>query len=118
MWDRFIDLVTYSWIGIFVADRVAPVGEPFGIILLALIPVYVADLGVRYRRVRNLKRFLKEHWLSILMVIPYLRILRIMRLLRLLRIGRVLRTVGAWRRIKRLSSRLGMWWPFTKGPGL
>ncbi len=113
MWDRFIDLVTVFWLAVFFTNLVVSLGEPFEIILLALISVYVADLGVKYRRVRNLKRFLREHWLSVLMVIPYLRVLRILRLLRLLRflrflrVGRALRTGGAWRRIKRLWSSLG-----------
>ena len=64
---------------------------------------YVLDLGVRYRRSGTLGRFVREHWFSILMVIPYLRVLRLFRLLRLLRllrvlrIGRLLRIVGALR---------------------
>ena len=91
MWDRFIDLVTVFWLGLFVTEFIAPLGQASEIILLSLIPVYVADLVVKYRRVRNLRRFVKEQWLTILMVIPYFRVLRLIRLFRLVRILRVAR---------------------------
>ena len=119
-WNRFVDLVTVVWLGLFFANLAFQLGEAAGIVLLALLPVYVADLGVKYRQVRNFKRFLREHWLSILMTIPYLRVLRILRLFRLLRFLRLMRVtrvgrwpgtiklVGALRRIKRL-------WPRTRG---
>ena len=115
MWDRFIDLVTVVWLGIFALGLAAPQGWESDV-LLYVIPVYVVDLGVKYRRVGNVRRFVREHWLTILMVIPYLRVLRLLRVLRVLRVaraGRVLRSSGAWRRLRRLWSRL---WGRPAGP--
>ena len=53
-----MDLVTLVWLSVFFVGFVASLGEAAQIDLLALLPVYVADLGVRYRRVGNLRRFL------------------------------------------------------------
>ena len=103
MWDRFVDTVTLAWLGIFVADLTVAQHDALAVVLISVLPVYVLDLGVRYRRSGTLGRFVREHWFSILMVIPYLRVLRLFRLLRLLRllrvlrIGRLLRIVGALR---------------------
>ena len=115
MWDRFVDVVTLVWLGVFAAEFVAPFDET-GMILLSLLPVYVVDLGVQYRRVGNLSRFLKADWLTILMVIPYFRVLRLVRLFRLLRAMRAVRAMriartgkkwhSAVRKLRRLSGRL------------
>jgi len=84
-WDRLVDLVTVVWLGFFVVGLVDP-GELVTNVQLGLLGVFVADLVVKYRRVGNLKLFFHNHWLDILMVIPYFRIFRILRLLRLLRV--------------------------------
>ena len=62
--------------------------------LIWTLPIYVADLGVKYKRVGNFRTFLRQHWVSIILTIPWLRalkILRFLRLLRLMRAGRVAR---------------------------
>ena len=114
MWDRFVDVVTFLWLGLFAVNLVA--SQPvLGAVLFWCLPIYVLDLGVKYRRAGNLGRFLKQHWFSILMTIPYLRVLRLLRLLRLLRVlkmagaGRALKTNGVWRKSKRLWSRRKEW---------
>jgi len=103
MWDRLVDVVTFVWLGVFAAEFLAPF-DGSGMLLLLLLLVYVVDLGVQYRRVGNLRRFLKTHWLTILMVIPYFRVLRLLRLFRLLRAMRAVRVVAAgqdWQEVVR-----------------
>ena len=92
MWDRFVDTVTYAWLGVFAAQFVVsnPVLDSF---LIWSLPIYVADLGVKYKRVGNFRTFLRQHWVSILLTIPWLRVLRILRFLRLLRLMRAGRIV-------------------------
>ncbi len=116
MWDYFVDVVTFIWLGVFVADIATQLGGASEVVLLSLLPVYVADLAVQYRRAGNLRDFLRKHWLTILMTIPYLRVLRLLRLARLLRTLRLFRIgrVGRWpgvqkiegarRKVKRLQS--------------
>ena len=60
--------------------------------------IYMADLVVQYRRVGRISLFLRKHWLTILMIIPYVRVLRLVRLVRAMRTLRVLRLVriGRW----------------------
>ena len=113
-WDIFVDVVTFIWLGVFVSDIAMSLGDASGVVLLSLLPIYVADLGVQYRRVGNLRGFLRKHWLTILMTIPYLRVLRLLRLARLLRTLRLFRIVrvgkwvqkieGARRKVERLQS--------------
>ncbi len=73
--------------------------------LLALLPIYVVDLGVQYRRVGSFRLFLKRHWLTILMTIPYLRVLRLARLARLTRVMRLVKLakIGRWPGLQRVE---------------
>jgi|GEM_PF-4662106 hypothetical protein len=125
MWDKFVDTITVIWLGMFFVDLMGPSTRVSDIILLSMLPIYVFDLGVKYRRAENAKDFFQHHWLSVLMVIPYIRILRAARMLRVLRMIRFTRTVrvgrnpgglkllGASRRIKRLRRRISIWNPRT-----
>lgn len=68
---------------------------------LALLPLFIVDLVVRYLKVRNLKRFLTHHWIDILIAIPYFRFIRLFRFLRLLKLTRVTKTGGAGGKLER-----------------
>ena len=116
-WDSFVDAVTLLWLGLFFADQVRLIGQVSETVLLALLPIYIADLVVQYRRVGQFRLFLRKHWLTILMTIPYLRVLRLVRLVRLLRVLKAVRVArivrwpglqrafGAMRKARRLSGR-------------
>ena len=96
MWDRFVDLVTILWLGIFFANIVQPGLIPTTI-ELGLLGVFVVDLVVKARVEPNLSIFLRKRWTDILMVIPYFRVFRILRFTRLLRILRATRIVRVGR---------------------
>ncbi len=96
MWDRFVDLVTILWLGIFFANIVQPGLIPTTI-ELGLLGVFVVDLVVKARAEPNFTTFLRKRWTDILMVIPYFRIFRILRFTRLLRILRTTRIVRVGR---------------------
>ena len=89
-WDRFIDLVTVVWLVLFIIGFINSELLPANITFM-LIGVFVLDLVVKYRRVSNLRTFLRRHWTDVLMVIPYFRILRVLRFGRLLRVLRSLK---------------------------
>jgi hypothetical protein len=62
---------------------------------LGLLSIFVADLGVTYYRANEPPlRFLRHHWLDVLLVIPYFRIFRVLRVVRLLRLLRLLQQPG------------------------
>lgn len=105
-WDRFVDAITLLWLGVFAADLVRPMPDVSALVLLGLLPIYLADLGVQYRRVGSFGLFLRKHWLTILMAIPYLRVLRLLRMARALRTLRVLRVarVGRWPGARRAAN--------------
>ena len=84
-WDRIVDFVTVIWLIIFVTGFIEPALIPANVSLV-LLGVFVADLGVKYRRAPNLRVFLRTRWTDILMVIPYFRIFRILKFVRLLRL--------------------------------
>jgi len=93
-WDRFVDLVTIVWLGVFVVgELLSEYGPVCDCINLALLPVFAADLMVRYRRVGNLRKFLRKHWLDILIVIPYFRFLRLIRLAKVVKATKITKPV-------------------------
>jgi len=92
-WDFFVDAVIIVWLAVFIIGELySEYSSWCDLVNIVLLPVFIADLIVRYRRVGSLVPFLKRHWIDILMVIPYMRFLRILRLLRLVRIVRISRT--------------------------
>ena len=48
---------------------------------------------VAYRRVGNLRLFVRKKWFDIIVAIPYFRILRLFRFLRILRVSRTVKAV-------------------------
>lgn len=88
----FVDFVTVVWLIVFVFGFVFPeYSEVAGNINLFLLPVFVADLYVGYRRSGSFKYFIRRKWLDILMVVPYFRIFRILRVMRAVRAARAVR---------------------------
>lgn len=107
-WDRFVDLISVVWVGIFILGQIYSrwryMCDNINIFLLS---IFVADLVVKYRKVHNWKVFLKRHWWDILIVIPYFRIFRVLkslRILRVLRIGRSVKVVKTTKAIKGVKS--------------
>lgn len=95
-WDRFVDAVTVVWLGVFILGFVSvEYGDACDLINLLLLPVFIVDLFVIYRRVGDVKVLLRKHWLDILMVIPYLRVIRAVRIIRVVRLARVAKTTRA-----------------------
>ncbi len=97
----FVDFVTVVWLIVFVFGFVfSEYSEVAGNINLFLLPVFVADLYVGYRRSGSFKYFVRRKWLDILMVIPYFRIFRILRVMRAIRAVRAARAVRASRSVR------------------
>ena len=95
-WDRFIDLATVIWLGIFVAELVSSPPTPANT-QWVLLSVFVADLGVKFQREPIKRTFLRRRWFDILMVIPVFRILRVLKFVRLLRLLKTVRIAKAGR---------------------
>lgn len=115
MWDKFVDFLSVVWVGVFVFGWVSPEWGGFcDNVNLGLLGVFVADLGVQYWRVRDWKRFLRHHWLTIFMVIPYFRVFRVLRLVKVLRMARLAKLPrvkgleSARRKVWRLGRRYGV----------
>jgi len=94
VWDSFVDIVAIIWLGVFVYGLVFPEYTYItDSINLGLLPVFIADLVVAYRRVGNLRLFVRKKWLDIIVAIPYFMILRLFRFLRILRVSRTVKAV-------------------------
>jgi len=92
LWDKLVDVVTIVWLFFFVLGFFSPSLESLcSVINLGLLPIFIADLVVRYKRVGSVKRFLRYHWFDILITIPYFRFLRALRILRAIRAARILK---------------------------
>lgn len=103
-WSRFVDLITVIWLVIFILRFFTSpaLSDALEIANIAILSVFVADLGVSYRKARSISVFFRKHWFDILMVIPYFRIFRIARILRLARFIRIARAVKVIRMTKTL----------------
>ena len=105
VWNRFVDLVTVIWLGIFFTNIAYPQLIPASI-EMGLLCVFVADLVLKARAAPVFKSFLRTRWADILMVIPYFRIFRILKLTRLFRFLKVARItrVGRFPGLKALEA--------------
>lgn len=93
-WDRIVDVVTIVWLFFFVLGSIrADLESLCDTINLSLLPIFIADLILKYKRVGKIKTFLRHHWFDILITIPYFRFLRSLRILRISRVIKTARTV-------------------------
>ena len=59
-------------------------------ITLFMLPFFVMDLMMKYYSLGHSKTFLKNHWLSILLVIPYFRVFKIAKLSQITQVSKPL----------------------------
>ncbi|MFQ5915591.1 MAG: ion transporter [Nitrospinota bacterium] len=93
-WATFVDSVTVLWLIVFALGLLITDEQLARICIsvnLGLLPVFVVDVFVQYRRSPKWRIFLKENWVDIVMVIPFFRVFRIVRVVRFLRLVRVAR---------------------------
>ena len=112
-WDRIVDVVTIVWLFFFVLGSVrADLESLCDTINLSLLPIFIADLILKYRRVGKIKTFLRHYWFDILITIPYFRFLRSLRILRISKVVKgyktiwiikeTLKLIRAFKKLKRL----------------
>jgi len=93
-WDRIVDVIAIIWLFFFILGSIrADLESLCDTINLSLLPVFVADLVLKYRRVGKVKTFLKYYWFNILTIIPYFRFSRSLRILGFSRAIRIVRAV-------------------------
>ena len=101
-WDALVDAATVVWLSAFTVgmmyEKYSGVTDTIN---LSLLPVFVADLYVGYRRMGNFRKFLRDGWLDVLAVIPFLRVLRVIRAARILRLARARRVEKALKALKK-----------------
>ena len=86
-WDSFVDFVTVVWLFFFALGFIRPdLGSLCDTVNLGLLPVFIADLAFKYKKVGDLKIFIRHHWFDILIAVPYFRFLRALRILRAARV--------------------------------
>ena len=113
-WSRFVDFVTIIWLVIFILSFFTSPSteETLRTINIAILSVFVIDLGVLYWKIRSPSIFIKKHWIDILMVIPYFRIFRIARILRLVRFVRIAKSIKVIKMSK--AMKVSKWIKFRK----
>jgi hypothetical protein len=92
-WKYFVDAASFVWLSAFVVSllsysadfvTVAPaILEVTDTVSLLLLPVFVADLVLKYRLTGCSKTFFRNHWISVVTVVPYFRIFKILSVVRL-----------------------------------
>jgi len=102
-WDRGIDFTTFIWMILFGGSLIGIFGSWAEIAIWVTFPIFVLDLIVAYLRIRDFKLFLKKHWFTILITIPWLRVFRFARTLRVLRAARAAKGVKGIRAAKAIK---------------
>ena len=102
-WDRGIDAVTLIWMILFFGSMSGYIGPWAEIAIWGTLPIFIIDLIVQYLRLRDFKLFLKKHWFTILITIPWLRVFRFARTLRVLRAARAAKGVKGIRAAKAIK---------------
>ncbi len=101
-WNHFVDLATIIWLAAFM---ISLLGSDLGFIIidssilyladtitLFILPIFIIDLMIKFYSFGHSKSFFKEHWISIIMVVPYFRIFKILKLVKvvgLIRFNRI-----------------------------
>ncbi len=109
VWILFVDVVTVVWLAAFVTEWFSSstlAQSRCSLVTLWLLPVFVCDLIVLFRKEDDFKTFIKKRWFDVLLVIPYFRVFRIFRIVRMLKVLKILklrRSLGLTRFAKKLK---------------
>lgn len=98
IWTKLVDITTIVWISVFLLGFVikdAIIKQVCNQFNFFLLPVFILDLYYLYKKTGKIKKFLKEKWLDILLVIPYFRIFRILRFTKVLRLIKIFKFTKA-----------------------
>ncbi len=95
-WNHFVDVISVIWVIAFIISLLA---SDMGFLIinsnliflldtvtLFLLPIFFFDLIIKYYLTGHSRTFLKKHWMSILLVIPYFRVLKMLSFIRFIRI--------------------------------
>lgn len=109
-WGAVVHISTVIWTAMFVvgflafdADLVGlepPIQLPeyvepvWDAVNWAVWGVFVVDVCIKYRRSDNIRSFVRENWLDLLLLVPFFRVLLLFRVVRLLRLVRIFRMAG------------------------
>ena len=110
-WPLVVDSITVVWLVAFIASLISSserTVETCELVTLCLLPVFIADLVLLFRRESDFKTFLKKRWFDVLLVIPYFRILRILRLAKFLRTLKILKAKKALGQNRMMKKEIGL----------
>ncbi len=115
-WSHFVDAVSLIWLGAFTTSLVTYYTEIVTVspsvlfvtdaITLFTLPVFVVDLTLKYRGADHSKAFFRNHWMDILLIVPYFRVLRALSLVKMLNFLRLSRILRTWRAIVQVGRAL------------
>ena len=101
-WSKFVDIVTITWLCIFVIGyfSMGKVANICNLLNIAILSVFIVDLILIYRKSDNWYNFLTKNWFNILMVVPYFRVFRIFRMFKVLRLFKFMKIIKVGKAIK------------------
>lgn len=115
-WSLFVDAVSLIWLAAFTISLTAYYTELITVsptvlyvtdaVTLSTLPVFIADLTLKYHRSDHSKAFFKKHWMDIILIVPYFRVLRALSLVKLMRLIRLSRIPHTWRAIVNVARAL------------
>lgn len=91
-WTKVVDITTIVWISVFFLgfivrdEEINQICNKFNFLLL---PIFVLDLYYLCKEAGKIRKFFREKWLDILLVIPYFRIFRVLRFSKILKLIKI-----------------------------
>ncbi len=105
-WMLLVDIAAFVWLSAFIVSllsyldvfaNVAPrILEVTDTITLLVLPLFAADLTLKYRLSKSPKKFLKKHWMSLIILLPYFRIFKVLSVLHVAGFARLGKIPRAW----------------------
>lgn len=105
-WKRLVDTASLIWLAAFLVSVFSYSAEFVTVtpailnatdtITLLLLPIFIADLALKYRLSENSRTFLKKHWLAVIYVVPYFRIFKVLKFVRIAGIIRLNTLPRTW----------------------
>jgi len=104
-WKITVDVVTLFWVIYFVIDNLTELLDPkaSSYFTLGITAFFIVDLAIIFWKYESKKRFFKENWLDVLMLLPLFRLFRFVKIMKFKRLTRLFKILRKSKKLKRGS---------------
>ena len=102
IWSKAVDIVTILWLLHFIMSLISDLlNETYSVFFSYFIyAFFVTDLIIIFINHNSKKKFFKENWFDILMVLPLFRLFRFLRILKINKLKNILKLLNKSKKFK------------------